>query len=94
MKAKASPKKWANHNDDQQDQSCRKLARLAAGPSTLAITTQTVRQASDSDGSSEEEVVPVALVCLFHLHKNHQQVFLVRNTLLSQNTNNAREARL
>ena len=61
MKGKAPPKKRANGNDDQQDQSRRKSARLAAGPSTSAITTETVCQASDSDGSSEEEVVPVAV---------------------------------
>ena len=62
MKGKAPLKKKANGNDDQQDQSRRKLARLAAGPSTSAITTETGCRASDMDGSAEEEEVePVAV---------------------------------
>ena len=62
MKGKAPPKKRANgSDDDQQDQDCMKSARLAAELPTSAIMTETVHQASDTDDSSEDEVVPAVV---------------------------------
>ena len=62
MKGKASPKKRANgSDDDQQDQGRMKSARLAAELPASAIMAETVHQASDTDGSSEEEVVPAVV---------------------------------
>ena len=60
MKGKAPPKKRANGSDDDQ-QGRMKSARLAAELPTSAIMTEIVCQASDTDGSSEEEVVPAVV---------------------------------
>ena len=63
MEGKALPKNLAyGNNDDQHDQGRRISARLAAGPSTPAVMTESVCHASsDMDVSSEEEVTAAAM---------------------------------
>ena len=86
MKGKSLYKNRANGNDDDQhDQGHRISARPAAGPSTPAVMTKSVCDASsDMDVSSEEEVTPAAM----GMSINHQQVFMIyTNYKVSRNLN-------